>query len=339
LIVIIAHMKYLLLLSILYITYYANAWTYVPVSDFNMVKSSDCIIYGTVSEQLSESPVDVNKTHQYYKINVEHTLHDKSSQFSEQVIVRTLGGYNSHTDVFAHFPGSPSLSIGDTVLLFLVEHSTATGIYDIQHFGLGVFHEIVSEGVNLQHNANSYAYRVSDLQDFSDTLKVRKMEDFLVWIRQAVVAISHDRSRDQLPNSDYWTTLNTNQFNDIDTTRSDLHTRYNTMSTNGRQVRWGAFDSGSSVPWYSDPNGTPNLNGDGVTEIKQALAAWNEATPDTTIINYAYAGASTASGGLSTADGVNDLVYEDPQNDIPGAYDCSTGGTLALGGWKSKGER
>jgi len=317
-----------------------HSWTYVPVSDFNMVKTSDLIIYGKVMEQLSEAPVDVNRTYEYFKIQNDQVLFEEHGELPMEVIVRTHGGYNANTGESTHYPGSPSLEIGDKVVLFLKKHPSANGIFDINHFGLGAFHEIVGEASNANESPVSYAYRVSDAQDHSDTLRIRKLDNFLTFIRY--VAKINDVAQSAIGRiapfvRDYTATIDSNLFNMMEQSRSELHSRYNTMKTSkGQGVRWRAFDAGGSVSWYSSPSGTPPLSGGGVTEIQQAFSAWNNA-PDC-VIRYNYVGTSTASGGLSGgSDGVNAVLYEDPNSEISGSYNCNTGGTLAIGGWKSRG--
>src|SRR6202012_4588703 len=51
-----------------------------------------------------------------------------------------------------------------------------------------------------------------------------------------------------------------------------------------------------------------------------------------TPIQYVYGGTTTASGGLQTFDGVNAILFNDPNQEIDGTFDCSVGGILAYGG-------
>src|SRR6185369_1361161 len=43
-------------------------------------------------------------------------------------------------------------------------------------------------------------------------------------------------------------------------------------------------------------------------------------------------GKTTASGGLKTFDRINAILFNDPNDEISGTFDCSKGGTLAIGG-------
>jgi hypothetical protein len=42
---------------------------------------------------------------------------------------------------------------------------------------------------------------------------------------------------------------------------------------------------------------------------------------------------------MRTSDSTNAIIYEDPNNEISGSFSCSTGGTLAIGGWWCSGTR
>jgi len=66
----------------------------------------------------------------------------------------------------------------------------------------------------------------------------------------------------------------------------------------------------------------------GVAEFDIALAAWSKIAT----IKLIDAGATTLSGGLNTQDGVNAIYFEDPDDDIPGSFDCINGGVLGQGG-------
>ena len=83
----------------------------------------------------------------------------------------------------------------------------------------------------------------------------------------------------------------------------------------------------SSAPIRS---ASPGLPGGGFDEFQRALAAWNgdPATP----VNYVFGGTTPAAGGFSEADGVNAILFNDPNGDIEDAFVCGEGGILAIGG-------
>jgi PKD repeat protein len=104
-----------------------------------------------------------------------------------------------------------------------------------------------------------------------------------------------------------------------------------TLISEGTVYRWNAFDGGGSASWYSF--GTqPGYTGGGVTEIQQAMNAWDSYSAAK--IKYVYAGAGSGSpGGLSTPNGVNEVLFNDPKNEISGTFNPSTGGVVGQGGF------
>lgn len=95
--------------------------------------------------------------------------------------------------------------------------------------------------------------------------------------------------------------------------------------------RWFRFDSGNSAAWYS--SGTqPGYTGGGVSELQTAMNAWTSYSAAN--ILYAYSGNRTGSmGGLSAANGVNEVLFNDPLNEISGSWNRSTGGVVGTGGF------
>jgi hypothetical protein len=75
------------------------------------------------------------------------------------------------------------------------------------------------------------------------------------------------------------------------------------------------------------------VNG-GLTSLQRGLSAWSS-DPGSNV-NYAYGGttsvASTGFGAGGHNDGVNSVQFNDPANEIPGAFTGTNGDTLAIGG-------
>jgi hypothetical protein len=95
-------------------------------------------------------------------------------------------------------------------------------------------------------------------------------------------------------------------------------------------VRWPDFDRGGAVSWRAHEGGQSTIAGGGISEFRQALAAWNDDAA--TNIRYSYAGTTAATGGLRRFDGVNAILFHDPRGDADGTFSCSGGGVLAVGG-------
>ncbi len=104
-----------------------------------------------------------------------------------------------------------------------------------------------------------------------------------------------------------------------------------TLISEGTVYRWNAFDGGGSAAWYS--YGTqPGYTGGGVNEIQQGMNAWDSYSAAK--IKYVYAGAGSGSpGGLSTPNGVNEVLFNDPKGEISGTFNPSTGGVVGQGGF------
>jgi PKD repeat protein len=95
--------------------------------------------------------------------------------------------------------------------------------------------------------------------------------------------------------------------------------------------RWNIFESGQTANWYSQGSQT-GYTGGGVSEVQSAMAAWNGYA--SAKIAYAYAGAATvAPGGLSARNSVNEILFNDPLNEIAGTWNRTTGGVVGQGGF------
>ena len=95
--------------------------------------------------------------------------------------------------------------------------------------------------------------------------------------------------------------------------------------------RWFAFQNNQSVAWRA--YGTqPGYSGGGVSEVQTGLNSWNSC-PGTNI-RYTYGGTSTAApGGLDAQNGLNEVMFNDPLNEISGQWNPGTGGIVGQGGF------
>ncbi|HEY6214520.1 MAG TPA: PKD domain-containing protein [Vicinamibacterales bacterium] len=93
--------------------------------------------------------------------------------------------------------------------------------------------------------------------------------------------------------------------------------------------RWARFDTGASAAWFS--GGTqPGYSGGGVTEMTTAMASWTGYSQAK--IFYTYAGVRSSNfGGLSRQNGVNEVLFNDPLNEISGTFTGS--GVVGTGGF------
>ncbi|MEA2489827.1 MAG: hypothetical protein QOH21_1619, partial [Acidobacteriota bacterium] len=95
--------------------------------------------------------------------------------------------------------------------------------------------------------------------------------------------------------------------------------------------RWFQFDNSQPASWYHQGTQPGYTNG-GVSEIQTAMAAWNGYSAAK--IFYSYAGAFTGTpGGLDRSNGRNEVLLNDPLNEIAGTWNRSTGGVVGTGGF------
>jgi PKD repeat protein len=104
-----------------------------------------------------------------------------------------------------------------------------------------------------------------------------------------------------------------------------------TLLSEPHVYRWGRFDSGSSAAWYSGGTQT-GYTGGGVNELTTAMSSWTSYSQAK--ILYTYAGVRNSSfGGLNAPNGVNEVLFNDPLNEVSGTYNPSTGGVVGVGGY------
>jgi PKD repeat protein len=95
--------------------------------------------------------------------------------------------------------------------------------------------------------------------------------------------------------------------------------------------RWFRFAAGQAAQWYSSGS-QPGYTDGGVSELRTAMQAWTGYASAN--INYSYAGSRTGPmGGVLTPNTVNEVLFNDPLNEISGTYNRNTGGVVGHGGY------
>jgi hypothetical protein len=255
-----------------------------------------------------------------YLVDVLRTV--KGSPAGSSIVVRVPGGRRPD-GMSLKIWGAPELRDGDRALLFLVENEDGT--YGILHLLLGAFHTAEAGGRQVALRNLSEAAEVQRRADGSLTSSTREdrprdLDRFAAWLA--------DRAQGVSRKADYFVTLPKSAL-------SRLTAKFTFFSNESSYLRWFEFDSGGSVPWTANVSGQGGVPGGGFNEIQNGLAAWN-ADP-LTPIQYVWAGTTSATAGMKSFDGINSVLFADPNSEISGTFDCSRGGVLAIGGpWFSQ---
>lgn len=290
----------------------ARATTIVPIADAALVDRSPLV--AQVAIERSSSP-ELARTVTDWTVTVERVLKGRIGE--GRVVVRVPGGRRADGGERRIF-GTPSFAPGRRALLFLSPRKDGT--YELADFAQGAFliaestrrplavRDLSEVRVLTPRGRRQSAEPLRDLRRFSD------------WIE--------DRAAGSRRAPDYHARPSRAE---LDAVTSE----FTLLESNGRNFRWFQFDTGGSVSWKLHVNDIPGLAGGGVTELIAGLGAWTG--EPSTPVNLVYAGRTTASGGFVRNDGQNVVMAGDPNGEISGSFDCSTGGTLAIGGFDAPG--
>lgn len=276
----------------------AGAATYVPMADTALVDQAPLIVQGTV-EAVAPAPEETGLAATDSAVRIERVLKGELEE-GETLTVRVLGGERPD-GVGLWAPGAPRFAEGERVLLFLVPGGDGT--WGPLHLMLGAFHAAEAGGYRLALRDLSEAVAVGGTPEEP----VRDMDLFGDWIAA--------RAAGSGAPADYVVTA----LREKHTLILDPVTRLS--------ARWFAFDTGGSVAWRSHRSGQAGLPGGGADEVQEALEAWNG--DPATAVRYTYAGTTTAPTGFARPDGANTFLFDDPNHELPGQFDCATGGLLA----------
>ena len=294
----------------------ARATTYTAMSDANLLDQSEVVVNGRVTTV--RQPSDAVRPETWYTIDVMAVL--KGDIHQTEITVAIPGGRGTDGR-YLTVAGAPRFSADTEVLLFL--NPRTDGRFTVAQFMLGAFTVSRRNGVDLLQRDLSEARelpgntRESKKSRESGPAKMRRERTralFMEWIRNRIAGN---------PASDaYWQYFTDEQVPHI--------FRYQTQG-----ARWRRFDAGAAAAWTAHQNGQQNMTGGGYAEFQAALTAWDDDAGSN--VDYTYAGTTAVSHGLTQSDGENSILFNDPNNEISGSYNCSSGGTLALGGWWSQG--
>lgn len=288
----------------------ASATTIVMPTDEQLIEKSPIVVEATVK---SSGPVSLNggiftETH----LIVTAALKGSASG---EIVVREIGGEldGRVTKIF----GTPEYVAGERVLVFLAP--APRGGYQTIDLFVGKF--------TAREMMNGESFWIRDASPAEVSLLdasfrpmpisnvQRRESEFSQYVAERAAGRPSTRSyavENAVP------ALDTNPF-----------TEKFTMISEPSIYRWGTFDNGGSARWLSYGSQNGYANG-GVSEVQTAMAAWNNYAEAK--ISYTYGGTTSTHGGNVAPNGVNEVLFEDPNQEITGAWN-GRGGTVGLGGF------
>ena len=284
----------------------AQALSYVTPSDSALLDQSDVVVMGQLTDAGADPARPLDAT--LYQLHVDEVL--KGAVEGGDLNVVVAGGFGVARAGLLVVPGAPRFAVQEQVLLFL--NHRADNTYALAQFSLGAFHLRKTEA------GDSVVQRdLADADAIDNNSKAlhaattfRSLAGFRNWIKARAQGLAGDAS--------YWSSAALAQV---------AAPKYLLEGAVPNLVRWLEFDSGRSVNFYASQVGQVGLPGGGYREFQQALAAWNN-NPSSNV-RYVYGGLTSASAGGVYADGINQILFNDPNNEIAGSFDCAAGGILA----------
>ncbi|PID42879.1 MAG: hypothetical protein CSB48_08640 [Proteobacteria bacterium] len=306
----------------------SHAFTYVMMRDSDLLSQSELVIVGKVikATELANEHNVLFATE--YLFRVADTI---KGQPYETVTVRVPGVQQPGPDsIYLH--SAPHFSNDDQALLFLGRHSD--GYYQPRQYALGVF-SIKKWDEQLYAVRDLYGTDLSPVarHSYTEPANVRQLAPFTTWLKSRANqetkrpagrkrSLDSDHSKgsgDQAVTDDYYVTDPL-----LKSRLSGLLTPRFTMIRSGTGFRWTDFDNGLTVVWQHNGGWAYK------DQMAQALAAWSNATGSN--ISMRLGGSTKADSGLTASDEINTILFNDPNDEINGAYECGVGGTLGMGG-------
>lgn len=287
--------------------------TYVPMSDEDLLSQATLVIEADIVETapaLGGAATD-------YRVAIRRAL--KSPIPSGRITVRFPGGEGPAGRISKVW-GVPGLQVGQRTLLFLAPRGDGT--FGPLHLGLGVFYELEAQGETLavRDLAGASVVRLAPHAAGSSSeedRQLRSFDRFADWL--AVRARGGQRA------ADYFVFM---------PERPDLRpprlSESFTLLGGSTPFRWFDFDGGSAVPWHAHRSGVAGMDHDEFVAFRVALEAWNADEGSEVLLSYA--GLTDADQGFLAVDGINTILWDDPNDEIAGSFDCASGGVLAIGG-------
>lgn len=301
----------------------ASATSYVAIADEDLLDRSPVVVVGRVVT-VEAAPVDGLPAVDY-RVEVESNLKGAFPAGSS-LLVRVPGGVRSD-GVGVKIWGAPRLAEGEEALLFL--EPRRDGTFALHQLMLGVFHLGTLGAHQVAWRDLDGARELSPAGKAAPADGMRDFAAFRKWIADRV------RGRPRAP--DYFIPaddLPDSGAGDGSLTKFELITSTTEPPPlgcgegGGHPVRWFASRSPWPVTWRYQVEGQPGLEDGGLPEFLDALHAWGD-DPNTPVA-YLHFGGTRLTNGFVDRDGVNAVIFGDPNDEIGGSF--ADGGILAIGG-------
>ena len=290
----------------------AAATVYVMPTDEAMVARSPVIVFGEVT---ATEPGPVGGP---LATDVMFQVEDVLKGFvpGGTIVVRQPGGMGPD-GIVGRVAGLPLLVEGDRALLFL---DPVEGVYRTVELALGIFFEERALGRTLLLRERSLQLAaMRDDPAIDERLRARLPRDavrFRRWIA--------DRAGGAGRAADYFVT-------DLPAEAAAVSAFSLSPAAScprpNLPIRWRRFDRGESLGVVVQADGQPGVPGAGMAQVLAAMRAWNE--DPRSRVNLVRSGLTNERPPMAERDGVNSITFEDPHDEVAGAYDPETGGVLA----------
>lgn len=281
----------------------AQAMTYQAMSDDALRAAAGLIVNGTITAAgpAADRPLDATE----YLLDVQHVL--KGADPDATLRLRVPGAWDRAQDGALVVPGVPRFEVGESVLLLL--HRRADGSYVPTQLGLGVFRYRWADDGEAVLERDLEDAEVLGEDDGVPRRRYRNAERFGHWLGEREHA-----------GDDYWSAA------------ADAHAPRPKYTLTQPRGRWFRFGQDQAAPIYASTVGQEGVSGGGYSELQDAIAVWNDDSGSR--IRLAYAGTAAPGSGLGGADGVSQVLFNDPNDEIEGSFNCLTGGVAAYALWR-----
>ena len=293
-----------LLLSALFASSSASAMTYVMPDDKSLLQQADGVLVGTVVG----APVAGAKRglpQLRHRVVVERVI---AGRLARSEVMLELPGTLPDAKVKAFIPGIPEVKAGQRVLVFFDQQDA--GLVVPAALSLGLFFESRDAAGQASYARKLEGGHALNKEQAESRSRGRDAAKFERWIRRSAAGAAST--------ADYFTT------------DPAKYTLAPSGFADKLPTRWFQFDTNQSISVRAVANGMAGATFDEFGAVSSAAAAWTGDAGSRILLTYG--GTVASDSGNNGTDGVNSVIWDDPGNDISGAYNCSSGGVLAIGG-------